>query len=78
MPIELASKKTSPENEENLNANEKFNNNKKKFIPKKSKFEWRPVPTIRSTTLCFFISGTIFIAIGGILLYLSQQIKEFT
>jgi len=77
MQIELASKKTSPENDENLNHNDKFSNNKKKFIPKKNKFEWRPVPTIKSTTLCFFVFGTIFLAIGGILLYLSQQIKEF-
>jgi len=75
MQIELASKKTSPENDDILN--DKFTSNKKKFVPKKSSFEWRPVPTIRSTTLCFFIFGTIFIAIGGILLYLSQQIKEF-
>lgn len=75
--MELASKKTSPENED-PNYNDKYNNNyKKKFIPKKNRFEWRPVPTIRSTTLCFFIFGLIFLAIGGILLYLSQQIKEF-
>jgi len=75
--MELASKKTFADNEDR-NSNEKYNSiNKKKFIPKKNRFEWRPVPTIRSTTLCFFIFGSIFLLIGGILLHLSQQIKEF-
>lgn len=78
MAIELANKKTSPENEDNHNLNDKTSSiNKKKFIPKKSSFVWRPVPTILSTTLCFLISGVIFITIGAILLYYSQQIREF-
>lgn len=68
--VEITNKKTSQE----LDDNDKT---KKKFIPKKQAFVWRPVPTFVSTTLCFLISGIIFIGIGGILLSLSQQIKEF-
>jgi LEM3 (ligand-effect modulator 3) family / CDC50 family len=75
MVHELATKRTSPENDENGNLNEK-NLSKKKFVPKKHTFIWRPVPTILSTTLCFLLSGLVFLAIGAILLYLSQQIKE--
>ena len=43
----------------------------------KKGFVWRPVPTILSTTLCFLISGIIFIVIGAVLLYLTSQINDF-
>lgn len=40
-------------------------------------FTWRPVPTILSTTLCFIITGVIFLIVGSILIYMTSQIKEF-
>jgi uncharacterized membrane protein len=53
------------------------NKNNKIYVQKKSSFMWRPVPTIISTTLCFLISGILFVAIGVVLLLLSNQIKEY-
>ena len=37
---------------------------------------WRPVPTIKSTTLTFIIFGIIFIIIGVVVLVYSNQIEE--
>jgi hypothetical protein len=52
---------------------------KQKDVPfYKRGFIYRPVPTITSTTLCFLISGIIFVIIGAVLLYLSNSIKEYT
>ena len=62
------------QNKESDMLNEK-ENKKKKFVFKRG-FIWRPVPTIVSTTLCFLISGVIFIVIGVIILHFSSQIKE--
>lgn len=45
--------------------------------PLKKGFVWRPVPTILSTTLCFLISGIIFVLVGALLLYYTTKIKEF-
>lgn len=59
---------------DHMNLNSK---NSKIYVQKKSGFVWRPVPTILSTTLCFVISGVLFVAIGVILLFLSNQIKEY-
>ena len=39
-------------------------------------FTWRPVPSILSTTLCFTITGVVFLVIGIILLLYSRKIKE--
>ena len=49
---------------------------------KSSKFKqqklpaWRPVPTITSSTITFFLFGTIFIIIGVFISSLSKQIVE--
>ena len=67
-------KKRNVDNEDHMNLNSK---NSKIYVQKKSGFVWRPVPTILSTTLCFLISGILFVAIGVILLFLSNQIKEY-
>lgn len=55
----------------------KEGNSKKKVNIFRRGFVWRPVPTILSTTLCFLISGVIFVIIGIIILYYSAKIKEF-
>lgn len=39
---------------------------------------WRPVPTIKSTTLTFIIFGIIFIIIGVIVLVYSNKIQEYS
>lgn len=57
---------------------EALKHNKSNTNPLKKGFVWRPVPTILSTTLCFLISGVIFIIIGAILLYLATNIRQFT
>lgn len=43
----------------------------------KKGFAWRPVPTILSTTLCFSISGMIFIVVGAVLVWMTSHIKEY-
>ena len=55
----------------------KEGSSKKKVNIFRRGFVWRPVPTIVSTTLCFLISGIIFVVIGIIILYYSSKIKEF-
>ena len=60
------------QNKESDMLNEK-ENKKKKFVFKRG-FIWRPVPTIVSTTLCFLISGVIFIVIGVIILHFSSTL----
>ena len=40
-------------------------------------FTWRPVPSILSTTLCFTITGVIFLVMGIVLLLYSNKVKEF-
>jgi hypothetical protein len=46
------------------------------FIYLRSGFSWRPIPTIKSTVLCLEITGGIFIAIGIIIIVLSNKIVE--
>ena len=51
---------------------------KKKGVPiVKKGFQWRPVPTIFSTTMCFLVSGLMFLVVGAILIYYTSLIKEF-
>lgn len=50
--------------------------NKKRRNVFKIGFIWRPVPSILSTTLCFGITGIIFLVLGIILLLYSHKIKE--
>jgi hypothetical protein len=51
---------------------------KQKDVPfYKRGFIYRPVPTITSTTLCFLISGIIFVIIGAVLLSFSNSINEY-
>jgi hypothetical protein len=58
-------------------------NNKEQKIKKKNPsiikkgFIWRPVPTIFSTTMCFLISGLVFLVVGAVLLYMTSQIQEY-
>lgn len=58
-------------------AQESEEKNKKNINPLKRGFIWRPVPTILSTTLCFLISGIIFILVGALILYYASKIKEY-
>lgn len=55
---------------------EKYRNKKKTNIMKRG-FAWRPVPTIFSTTMCFLITGLIFLVVGAVLIYMTSNIKEF-
>lgn len=52
---------------------ELMNENKEK---KPSVWEFRPVPTIHSTVTCFVIFGIIFLVLGILILYVSNQIKD--
>jgi hypothetical protein len=61
--------------ETNLNNKDKIKKKNQSII--KKGFVWRPVPTIFSTTMCFLISGLVFIVVGAILLYMTSQIQEF-
>ena len=52
---------------------------KKKSPPNivKRGFTWRPVPTILSTTMCFMITGIVFLIVGAVLIYMTSKIEEF-
>ncbi len=64
--------------ETNLNNKEERDKLKKKNGSAiKKGFVWRPVPTIFSTTMCFLISGLVFLVVGAVLLYMTSQIQEF-
>jgi hypothetical protein len=69
--MEQGTKRSKNQNEEDSLKKQSEGN------PLKKGFVWRPVPTITSTTLCFLISGVIFIVVGAVLLYYTTQIKEF-
>lgn len=60
------------------NENTNINSNKKNTKSKLVNFEYRPVPTIYSTVICFIILGFILLSLGIIILILSGLVKEFS
>jgi hypothetical protein len=55
---------------------EEFNRLKENNFKQQKLSAWRPVPTITSTTITFVVFGVIFIILGAIILYYSNQIQE--
>ena len=84
---EIAEEEQEQNEDKNMINNEESQNSKnqgeerqgkieKLFICLRTKFALRPIPTIKSTTLCLEMIGIIFIIIGIIIVALSNKIVE--
>ena len=67
----------SDKKDEATKADEEYERLKKSRFKQQKLPAWRPVPTIRSTTITFVSFGLIFVILGIIILVLSNKIKEY-
>jgi hypothetical protein len=67
----------SDKKDEAAKADEEYERLKKSRFKQQKLPAWRPVPTIRSTTITFVSFGIIFVVLGIVILVLSNKIKEF-